>query len=114
MEELKDRFDGALGSLIWWVVNLPIAGVLKLDDLYGSFQLNTFYNIIIFVALRWTLPSTSISLLHHNSVQAVFKMERKKVGQIRFPSGSIKGDLFARGSLSHSPAQTLHSLPLSH
>ena len=26
LEALKDRLDGALGSLIWWVASLPMAG----------------------------------------------------------------------------------------
>ena len=33
LEALKARLDVALGSLIWWLVTLPMAGELKLVDL---------------------------------------------------------------------------------
>ena len=33
LEAFKARLDEALGSLIWWLATLHIAGGLKLDDL---------------------------------------------------------------------------------
>ena len=33
LEVFKARLDVALGSLVLWLVTLPTAGVLKLDDL---------------------------------------------------------------------------------
>lgn len=33
-EVFNVRLDGDLGSLIWWMASLPMAGVLELDDLY--------------------------------------------------------------------------------
>jgi len=33
-----------LGSLIWWVAALPMAGKFKLDDLQGLFQPTPFYD----------------------------------------------------------------------
>jgi len=33
LEAFKARLDEALGSLVWWLVTLHIAGGLKLDDL---------------------------------------------------------------------------------
>ena len=33
LEAFKARLDVALGSLVWWWANLPIAEGLKLDDL---------------------------------------------------------------------------------
>jgi len=33
VEAFKARLDVALGSLVWWLATLQIAGVLKLDDL---------------------------------------------------------------------------------
>jgi len=33
LEVFKARLDGALSSLIWWKVTLPMAGGLELDDL---------------------------------------------------------------------------------
>jgi len=38
LEAFKARLDVALGSLVWWLVTLHIAGGLKLNDLCGSFQ----------------------------------------------------------------------------
>jgi len=38
------RLDVALGSLVWWLVTLPVAGRLKPDDHYGSFQPRPFYD----------------------------------------------------------------------
>jgi len=33
LEAFKARLDVALGSLVWWLVTLPTAGGLELDDL---------------------------------------------------------------------------------
>ena len=33
LQAFKARLDVALGSLVWCLVTLPMAGVLKLDDL---------------------------------------------------------------------------------
>ena len=38
LEAFKARLDVALGSLVWWLVTLHIAGVLKLDDHCRPFQ----------------------------------------------------------------------------
>ena len=38
LEAFKARLDVALGSLVWWLVTLPIAGELKLDDHCGPFS----------------------------------------------------------------------------
>jgi len=43
----KARLDGALSNLVWWKVSLPMAGELKLDDLYGPFQPKPFYDSVI-------------------------------------------------------------------
>ena len=44
LEAFKARLDEALGSLVQWLANLPVAGGLKLDDCYGHFQLRPFYD----------------------------------------------------------------------
>ena len=44
LEAFKARLDVALGSLVWWLVTLPIAAGLKLDDHCGSFQPRPFYD----------------------------------------------------------------------
>ena len=47
LEAFKARLDVALGSLVWWLVTLHIAGGLKLDDDYGPFQSRPFYDSMI-------------------------------------------------------------------
>ena len=47
LEAFKARLDVALGSLVWWLVTLHIAGGLKLDDHCGPFQLRPFYDSMI-------------------------------------------------------------------
>ena len=43
----KARLDVALGSLIWWLATLHVAGGLKLDDHCGPFQPRPFYDSMI-------------------------------------------------------------------
>jgi len=38
LEAFKARLDVALGSLVWWLVTLHIAGGLELDDHCCPFQ----------------------------------------------------------------------------
>ena len=38
LEAFKARLDVALGSLVWWLVTLHIAGGLQLDDHSWSFS----------------------------------------------------------------------------
>ena len=40
----RARLDVALGSLLWWLVTLHIAGGLKLNDHCGPFQPRPFYD----------------------------------------------------------------------
>jgi len=44
LETFKARLDMALGSLVWWLATLHIAGGLKLDDHCGPFQPRPFYD----------------------------------------------------------------------
>ena len=44
LEALKARLDVALGSLVWWLATLHIAGGLKLDDNSGPFQPRPSYD----------------------------------------------------------------------
>ena len=46
LEAFKARLDVALGSLVWWLVTLHIAGGLKLDDHCGPFQPRPFYDFM--------------------------------------------------------------------
>ena len=47
LETFKARLDVALGSLVWWLVTLHIAGRLKLDDRCCPFQPRPFYDSVI-------------------------------------------------------------------
>ena len=38
----KARLDVPLGSLVWWLATLHVAGGLRLDDLCGPFQPRPF------------------------------------------------------------------------
>ena len=38
LEAFKARLDVALGSLVWWLATLHIAGGLKLNDHFWSFS----------------------------------------------------------------------------
>ena len=49
LEAFKARLDVALGSLVWWLVTLHIAGGLKLDDHCVPFQPRPFYDSMTFV-----------------------------------------------------------------
>ena len=44
LEPFKARLDVALGSLVWWLVTLHIAGGLKQDDCCGPFQPRPLYD----------------------------------------------------------------------
>ena len=44
LEAFKARLDVALGSLVWWLATLHVAGGLKLNDHCGPFQLRPFYD----------------------------------------------------------------------
>ena len=47
LEAFKARLDVALGSLVWWLATLHIAGGLKLDGHCGPFQPRPFCDSII-------------------------------------------------------------------
>jgi len=44
LQALKARLDVALGSLVWWLATLHIAGGWKLSDHCGPFQPRPFYD----------------------------------------------------------------------
>ena len=47
LEAFKARLDVALGSLVWWLATLHVAGGLKLGDHCGPFQPRPFYDSMI-------------------------------------------------------------------
>ena len=46
LEAFKTRLEVALGSLVWWLVMLSTAVVLKLDDHCGLLQPRPFYDSV--------------------------------------------------------------------
>ena len=48
LDAFKARLDVALGSLVWWLVTLPVARGLKPHDCCGPFQPRLFYDSMIF------------------------------------------------------------------
>ena len=48
LEAFKARWDVALGSLVWWLAILHIAGGLKLNDHCDPFHPRLFYDSMIF------------------------------------------------------------------
>jgi len=46
LEAYKARLDVALGSLVWWLATLHIAGGLKLNDRCDPFQPRSFYDSV--------------------------------------------------------------------
>ena len=66
-EAFKARLDVALGSLVYWLATLHIAGGLKLDDHCGPFQPRPFYDSVII-----TLKSIAFKYFESNLVEPVF------------------------------------------
>ena len=52
LEAFKAMLDVALGSLVWWLATLHIAGGLKPDDYYGPFQPRPFSDSMNFTFMR--------------------------------------------------------------
>ena len=55
LEAFKARLDVALGSLVWWLMTLHIAGGLKLDDHCGPFQPRPFYDSMKLYPFLWKI-----------------------------------------------------------
>ena len=52
LEAFKAGLGVALGSLVWWLATLHIAGGLKLDDHCGPFQPRPFYDSMILCVIQ--------------------------------------------------------------
>ena len=59
LDAFKAGLDVALGSPVWWLATLHIAGVLKLDDHCCPFQPRPFYD------------STGVLSRHRNGIRKV-------------------------------------------
>jgi len=59
LEAIKARLDVALGSLVWWLVTLHIAGAVKLDEHCGPFQPRPFYDSMKKYCSAWLGKLTS-------------------------------------------------------
>ena len=62
LDAFKAGLDVALGSLVWWLATLHIAGGLKLDDHCGPFQPRPFYDSVIPHNVLVTLETHSLLL----------------------------------------------------
>ena len=47
LDAFKARLDVALGSLVWWLATLNVAGGLKLDHHCGPFKTRLFHDSMI-------------------------------------------------------------------
>jgi len=56
LEAFKARLDVALGSLVWWLTTLHIAGGLKLDEHCGPFPPRTFCDSMIMITMKSGFP----------------------------------------------------------
>ena len=64
--DFKARLDVALGSLVWWLATLHIAGGLKLNGHCGPFQPRPFYDRLHgLVQALWVCETHSVSTLSH-------------------------------------------------
>ena len=63
LNAFKAGLDVPLGSLVWWLATLHIAGGLKLDDHCGPFQPRQFYDSIV---ARRAIGDDSFPLLSTN------------------------------------------------
>jgi len=64
LNAFKARLDVALGSLVWWLATLPMAGGLKLDDHCGPFQPRPFYDL----CKTYSVPFHSIPLHYYSTL----------------------------------------------
>jgi len=74
LEAFKARLDVALGSLVWWLVTLPMAGRLKLDDHCGPFQPRPSYD---YLSIALLLNLLSIHLVVNHIILEIFCTAKK-------------------------------------
>ena len=60
LEAFKARLDVALGSLVWWLATMHMAGGLKLDGHCGPFQPRPFYDSMMILCFRNALTMNSL------------------------------------------------------
>jgi len=81
LEAFKARLDVALGSLVWWLATLYIAGGLKLNDHRGPFQPRPFYDSTIRKPYAHSQDCAPISKM--------FSMQRKVAEERNIPRSCI-------------------------
>ena len=79
LEAFKTRLDVALGSLVWWLATLHIAGGLKRDDHCGSFQPRRFYD-----SMAWGQQCGSDALITEEELEG-HSMARPWVASTELP-----------------------------
>jgi len=78
LEALKARLDVALGSLVWWLETLHIAGGLKLN---GPFQprLFRFYESMITISTNTFSVPTSLSMNVYTNIPQICILYRNTI-----------------------------------
>ena len=68
LQIFKARLDVALGSLVCWLVVMPVAGGLKLNDHCGPFLPRPFCDSMIlwFIEPKMYYPGMSQGVIQHN------------------------------------------------
>ena len=79
LEAFKARLDVALGSLVWGLATLHIAGGLKLDDDCGSFQPRPFCDSFHMV---WEWEVCNLGNLRYSSLLHFFRRRGRSSSNI--------------------------------
>ena len=73
LEAFKARLDVALGSLVWCLATLHIAGGLKLHDHRGPFQPRPFHDSITYIYIKmYTHTHTYIKYIYYFIIFILF------------------------------------------
>jgi len=106
--------DVALGSLVWWLATLHIAGGLKLHDHCGPFQPRPFYDSMI-LPTSFSFPQCNTlltALSRHNLESISTTVQKRLVHPLQMPTapGDSMWLLSSPGSPAHGSVQFLSVL----
>ena len=97
LEAFKARLDVAVGSLVWWLATLHIAGGLKLDCHCGPFQPRPFYDSMSMILLGRFLLQQACSIIfipkrdRGESSAFFIRIKRESTGAYQWASQSFRG-----------------------
>ena len=106
LEAFKARLDVALGSLVWWLVTLHIAGGLRLDDRCSPFQPRPFYDSM----KKHSHRKSSARLLYIRTTSPEAHARKGAAGQP--PSLGVPGITPSCTACHRSGEKDIPSLPL--